>query len=266
MANGPINKAPGDVSGAFGSAPVGAPYEVSKPLTNEARRDMARKARANEKTLEPLKYATAPIPERVTVRPPQPVAPPEPVAEVPETVDAATGEPVLTGAAYSAQEAEVASRVEVSPAIAQVEHAAKVLAIEAAPVLEPGRVEDKPQPQGAVHVVKAAHTGKEVGKVISYANVVETEPDLAGVVDPNDDPVTAQPLRGKPKPITDPGKTITGGFGEMLDAQYAPMQGDELAALARKLFQPARTTCAICTRKNATMATAITKCTSRAPS
>jgi hypothetical protein len=34
---------------------------------------------------------------------------------------------------------------------------------------------------------------------------------------------------------TDPGKQITGGFGDQLDAQYFPLTGAELAAVARDL-------------------------------
>lgn len=44
------------------------------------------------------------------------------------------------------------------------------------------------------------------------------------------------PSRGIPKPIADPGKQITGGFGPSLEAQYFPMDGSELRELALKLM------------------------------
>lgn len=39
------------------------------------------------------------------------------------------------------------------------------------------------------------------------------------------------PSRGMPKPVNDPGKQITGGFGDVGEAQYFPLDGLELKAL-----------------------------------
>lgn len=42
---------------------------------------------------------------------------------------------------------------------------------------------------------------------------------------------TDTPSRGIPRMVDDPGKVITGGFGEALDAQYFPLDGTELREL-----------------------------------
>lgn len=47
---------------------------------------------------------------------------------------------------------------------------------------------------------------------------------------------TDSPSRGIPRPIDDPGKAITGGFGTLGEAQYFPLDGTELKALVRKLL------------------------------
>ncbi len=47
---------------------------------------------------------------------------------------------------------------------------------------------------------------------------------------------TDSPSRGIPKPIADPGKVITGGFGHAMEAQYFPLTGAELKELARSLL------------------------------
>ena len=44
------------------------------------------------------------------------------------------------------------------------------------------------------------------------------------------------PARGIPRPIGDPGKTITGGFGHAGEAQYYPLDGRELLELVRHLM------------------------------
>lgn len=44
------------------------------------------------------------------------------------------------------------------------------------------------------------------------------------------------PSRGVPRPILDPGKTITGGFGPVNEAQYFPLTGEELAELVRSML------------------------------
>jgi len=49
------------------------------------------------------------------------------------------------------------------------------------------------------------------------------------------------PSRGMPKPITDPGKRITGGFGEASEAQYFALDGSELKELVRKLLDEVET-------------------------
>jgi hypothetical protein len=44
------------------------------------------------------------------------------------------------------------------------------------------------------------------------------------------------PSRGVPRPITDPGKVITGGFGAMQDGQYFPLDGAELREVILSLM------------------------------
>ena len=47
---------------------------------------------------------------------------------------------------------------------------------------------------------------------------------------------TDTPSRGQPAPIVDPGKRITGGFGDAVDAQYFPLDGSELLTLVKALM------------------------------
>jgi hypothetical protein len=47
---------------------------------------------------------------------------------------------------------------------------------------------------------------------------------------------TDTPSRGIPTPVADPGKRVTGGFGDMGDAQYFPLDGTELRTLIEKLL------------------------------
>lgn len=47
---------------------------------------------------------------------------------------------------------------------------------------------------------------------------------------------TDSPSRGIPQPIDDPGKKITGGFGDAGDAQYFPLDGTELREVAYGLM------------------------------
>ena len=52
-----------------------------------------------------------------------------------------------------------------------------------------------------------------------------------------EDPVEASPSRGKPQPIADPGKKITGGWGLAGgEAAYFALAGDELATVVRELM------------------------------
>lgn len=47
---------------------------------------------------------------------------------------------------------------------------------------------------------------------------------------------TDSPTRGIPRPIADPGKAITGGFGQLSEAQYFPLDGFELKQLVLALM------------------------------
>lgn len=47
---------------------------------------------------------------------------------------------------------------------------------------------------------------------------------------------TDSPSRGVPRPIADPGKRITGGFGDVGEAQYFPLDGLELKVLIEALL------------------------------
>lgn len=47
---------------------------------------------------------------------------------------------------------------------------------------------------------------------------------------------TESPSRGQPRPVDDPGKKITGGFGDAGEAQYFPLDGSELRELIYALM------------------------------
>lgn len=74
----------------------------------------------------------------------------------------------------------------------------------------------------------------------------EPTPTPVTLVSPSGNPMPAAsdsdtPSRGLPRPIGDPGKVITGGFGALGEAQYFPLDGSELREVVRSLLDQLNT-------------------------
>lgn len=86
-----------------------------------------------------------------------------------------------------------------------------------------------PQPTGPV-------APPVVAEVVPAPVIVAPAPQLVQQKSRPAESNTDSPSRGIPKPITDPGKTITGGFGNLGEAQYYGIDGNELRELVRALM------------------------------
>lgn len=152
------------IEGGMGAVPPPhAPREVAQPLSEELLAEQMARARANEKSLEPLTYSgikpvDVPL-QKANRREPPPV--PDPPAQVEIPVEASS----LVDEFFDA------------------------------PVEPSSPALDAAQPY---------------------------QPAAS-----NSD----SPARGVPRPIDDPGKAITGGFGDVGEAQYFPLDGTELRSL-----------------------------------
>ena len=100
-------------------------------------------------------------------------------------------------------------------------------------IAAPGVVAASAKPSATVAPGTAAHLAQARPAVAAAGPIPEqSRPNQASRGDqPAHQPAasnTDSPSRGIPTPSTDPGKTITGGFGSAADAQYFPLDGSEL--------------------------------------
>lgn len=79
-------------------------------------------------------------------------------------------------------------------------------------------------------------TEVEFGKSpLQYTEGVKPDPLLAVDYKRPAESDTDSPSRGIPRPVADPGKQITGGFGSLGEAQYFALDGTELRAVVEKI-------------------------------
>lgn len=200
-----MTKAKLPAGGSFEPPPPNAPHETSQPLTPEALAAMAAKAAQNEQDLTPLevmlKKAAASVAGAQSVNPHGVVtAPPH----------AAPGAP--SGSASLAP----------TPG--------------SAPGGAPGPADQAAPPDSGASLDKAGEPGS--GAISPHA--LPALPPDATPEEIADPVVNARPARGQPKPIGDPGKVITGGWGPDLGAsapQYYALDGSEIKALAISLME-----------------------------
>ena len=198
--------------GSFGQPPPHAPREVAdnSPLGLAATASQVAEARRNEKSLAPLSFESSPRP-RPTVNA-APIA--VPVAQT-TTNTPESAAPIITSSFKPVdipiRKAGRFSRLAKS-AVAVVQQVI-------APVVEEA-------PAAPVPVAEP---------VIAPAAAVPADPARPSVHQPAFSN-TDSPSRGVPRPIDDPGKRITGGFGDLGEAQYFPLDGTELRELVYALM------------------------------
>lgn len=224
---------PDKTPGSFGQAPADAPREVTTPGSERPTASQIAQARANEQDL-PV-YAPKPMTDAMMASflgksveeiqamrvragellgvPAAPASPAPPVVPAP-LVDP-TGRPVSSLRLAPAKPAPVVVPV---PVEATSEPVAEPVA---APIVEPA-----PEPTPAAGSLAAAARA-----VHTRPPVTAAEPYRPAASD------TDSPARGLPTAIPDPGKQITGGFGDLGEAQYFPLDGLEAGRVASKLLQ-----------------------------
>lgn len=184
--------------------PEHAPREVTQPLTDTAIAQQLERAAANEQALKPLEFQPSHAHAAHTGAPTRP--------------------PVTTPGVSAVDALQAGVR-----RIRQVFRDRQ-----ATPPAEGSGIVLTDAEQ-----VMAAQTGPEAPTISEIS---------AGAVDPPKDglsPVlphmkaasdTDSPSRGVPRAVDDPGKRITGGFGDPAEAQYFPLDGSELRELVYSLM------------------------------
>lgn len=214
---------PARTPGAMGQPPAHAPREVVTGLgvsAEMAAHQMAQ-ASANEKQLKPLVFAQtqktpAPAPAPKVVAAPSP----SPVIVTPSQsrlrVPGQARPPVTAGSAESITRLTV-------PTIILTDVPGLV-----APAPTPTPIERVERP--AVDPAVGAHLNSplaDAARRLAASRAVTHQPAASD---------SDSPSRGIPQPSADPGKRITGGFGDAGDAQYYPLDGSELRELVRGLM------------------------------
>lgn len=198
--------------------PPGAPVEVSQPLTAEALQAQLKAAMRNEKSLAPLNFAAAgqiAVPKVIKVEdlPVSAVARPDPGGS--DTFHVEPG----ADARVSAPETGVV--VNAAPSVAEAEGIGATTA-PSAPVELTG--------DAANSALSEAFQRLQAARKAETATAAPDEPYRPAASD------TDSPSRGVPRPVLDPGKQPTGGFGAVGEAQYFPMDGSELKLVVEGLL------------------------------
>lgn len=193
---------PDKTPGSFGSAPPGAPHEVTTPGSERPTAEQVHQARQNERDLP----AFAPTPLTVAQmasflgkteaeilvmqgKAPEPVS--DPIPTPPPTI-------VLTDAPEVPRETVLAEPI---------------------PVPDPAPV------TGLRAVAQQIHPRATIPQDAPYQPAASN---------------TDSPARGIPHPSGDPGKQITGGFGDLGEAQYYPLDGIEVRKVSERLIDDLR--------------------------
>lgn len=227
------------VEGSAGAVPPpGAPYEIAQDLRPDAGgvvvpdgagnlitltpQDLAAR---NERQLQPLTFPAAqqaPVPAAVV---PAPGTPAVAAVAAASTVAAAAAPPAPVVSAAG-------RRVRTAPP-----PVVSALPVQPAPVAAPPpsvqpatRVVEVPKPVQAVPSARPALAsggdGQRLLAAIRERNISAQAQGVAASHQPAASN-TDSPSRGIPRPSGDPGKAVTGGFGD-LNTAYNPLDGDEL--------------------------------------
>ena len=260
---------PDKTPGSFGAPPLGAPMQIAdnSPAGLAPTAEQIAQARASEQVLAPLTYADsvaaaasqAARPALVYGDPPAPgSAPPSVVILGPDAkplggapIELAAQPQVITSSIRPADVPRAANR-RLRPVI--VVPAAEPQ--EAGGHGDPGTVADGAGPVDHGLGVVGAPAGAagpsapiELGIApkpsgLAAAARMLHESDLRSA--DSDEPYrpaasnSDSPARGLPQPVADAGKRITGGFGDVGEAQYFPLDGMELRGVAEQLLDQLR--------------------------
>jgi len=211
--------------GTFEPPPPGAPVEVSQPLHPSALASMQAQAEANEKALAPLKFAiqkgvaSAAAAEGLAV----PGGGGVPIPTGPQTAP-----PSVAGSAPAGSAPPLHGSV--SP-----------------PGVPPSPVPEKDPAATATGATGPAGTGTPGGppEAALQGGDPSVAPSALPPLPPDATPeeiadpvVNARPGKGY-RPIQDPGKVITGGWGldASFPAQYYALDGSEIRAIALRLWE-----------------------------
>jgi len=193
---------PQQTPGQFGAPPPDAPREVTHAEDPAAQAMRARMAQQNERQLQPLVFTQKTPPPGVKV-----------AATV--TVPPSASRLRMPGAVKPS----IAIPAETVPAPAIILTDTQQTPTQQAPVERP-----------AVDPSTAAHLASPLA---AAARKLQEQRQLTHQPAASN---TDSPSRGVPTPSADPGKQITGGFGDAGDAQYFPLDGSELRELVRGLM------------------------------
>lgn len=224
---------------AFGAPPPGADLTPadSSPAAIAPTTEQLRIARANEQELEPLTFRDSIRPVGPAGQVPLPVRPPmigetvqstgvilgpdgQPATQTTELLRLVDPLPVLTPSVTVAPAPTATSR--------QSRWAKAIAANSPAPaVSEPAAEEPAAAPETPRILTES--------DLAAAARALHDRDGRPSVYRPAESD-TDSPSRGQPRAILDQGKQITGGFGDVGEGQYFPLDGSELRELANGLL------------------------------
>lgn len=231
------------LSGGMGSVPPpNAPREVTLPGSEQPTAEQVARARANERELAPLAWgplAAAGAPpsttgvqeapaQRVVVAArtaPEPAAAPLPAG----TILDPTGTPMRRmGLRIPGRGPAPSVSIPVEAVAQEATSAPDLTPATAGTVLEPAAAES----------VSAIATAEPAASISTHASTpadpFPIQPHMRAAS--NSD----SPSRGMPTAAADPGKRVTGGFGDLGEAQYFPLDGVELQVVIDGLLASLR--------------------------
>lgn len=244
---------PSKTPGAIGEAPPpGAPIETTMPLSAELLQQQADRAARNEKTLAPIDFTPAdPTKPAVVIPAPSTTGGGKNVGGVmsnrklraPGAPLPAGGSPIVSPSNTLPPTRVASQRPSGVTTDAEAVSIDSIESPDGAPLIvltdaadakgsgQPAEAADRVEPELAPP--PAIRPDRPAGKL---ADAVRSQLDarqrLAQPAASNSD----SPARGVPRPIDDPNKKISGGFGEAANAQYFPLDGNELRELVLSLL------------------------------
>ncbi len=251
---------PAKTPGTFGQPPANAPQAVAdnSPAAIMATPEQVAMARKFEQELAPLTYADSaaaaaqPKVELVYGEPPVQGSAPAAVIVMPDAPKPA-GQPIITSSVKPPDVPRANRRLRPTIVAAPAAEATN----EAGTGTDAGgggaavAGVDLPAAGGPAALVAPTATKPQAPAPIELglaaaARQILTEKDLQRANGGDDQPYrpaqsnTDSPSRGLPSPVTDQGKRITGGFGDVGEAQYFPLDGAELRLVAEGLLDQLR--------------------------
>lgn len=204
-----------DMAGQGFQPPPDAPREWAQPEDAHALAARVAEAQRNEQQLKPLNFPP-PAPKAATPAP----APKMVIATTSRLRTPGVAKPPVTVATETVPRPAPAIVLTDAPEIPRTTTPAPAETSPAVPRPERPAVD----PQTAAHLSSPL---AEAARKLHDQRALTHQPAASN---------TDSPSRGMPASIHDPGKQITGGFGDAGDAQYFPLDGSELRELVRGLM------------------------------